>query len=96
MKISKVSAHHIRFDNGQAIKITPASFRFKMPDKAVLDDMKTVEFSEPLVFTDKENGCHFEFGNLPYKLLAFGVEKSGASSQAAIYWQGRNVLELEM
>lgn len=88
MKIVKLSAHHIRFDTGEAIKISPASFTLAA-DMHLLE----AEFEAPLVFSESGNG--FTFGNLPYNLYTVPVRSQGVSRQAAIYWQGRNVLELD-
>lgn len=89
MKIVKLSAHHIRFDNGDAIKISPASFTL-----APSMDLLEAEFDPTLVFTETPGG--FRFGNLPNNLYDVPVKRGGVSSQAAVYYQKRNVLELEM
>lgn len=88
MKVVKLSAHHIRFDTGEAIKISPASFTIA-PDMRLLE----AEFKSPLVFSETPGG--FCFGNLPHNLHAVPVRSQGVSTQAAVYWQGRNVLELD-
>lgn len=88
MKIVKLSPHHIRFDTGEAIKISPASFTLAA-DMHLLE----AEFKAPLVFSETPGG--FTFGNLPHNLYAVPVRSQGVSTQAAVYWQGRNVLELD-
>lgn len=88
MKIIKTSKHHIRFDTGDAIKLTPTSFSFVYPERLV-----GREFSEHLAFSETLNG--FVFGNLPSNMCSVVVNKEGVSNQAALYWQGRNVMELD-
>lgn len=89
MKIVKLSAHHIRFDSGDSIKISPASFTL-----APSMDLLEAEFDPNLVFSEILGG--FLFGNLPHNLYEVPVRSQGVSTQAALYWQGRNVLELEL
>lgn len=89
MKVVKMSRHHIRFDTGDAIKISPASFVFEP-----VEELFEAEFKPELAFTEIPGG--FRFGNLPGNLHDVPVKREGVSTQAAIYYQKRNVLELGM
>ena len=52
MKIEKISAHHIRFDNGTAIKIAPQSMRIDTTSLSLVPNIKEMDFKETVAFTD--------------------------------------------
>ena len=56
MKIEKISAHHIRFDNGTAIKIAPQSMRIDTTSLSLVPNIKDMEFKEPVAFTEGAQG----------------------------------------
>lgn len=98
MKIEKISAHHIRFDNGTAIKIAPQSMCI---DTAFFPlappNIKDIEFKTPIVFAvNAPNGGNFAFGNIGGVMLPVKVFRDGSSRECAVYYENKLKLVVEV
>lgn len=96
MKIEKISAHHIRFDNGTAIKIAPQSMRIDTTSLSLLPNIKEMEFKEPVAFTESAQGRGFSFGNIGGKMIPVSLFGGGASRECAVYYENKLKLVVEV
>lgn len=96
MNIEKISAHHIRFDNGTAIKIAPQSMRIDTTSLSLLPNIKDMEFKETIAFTEGAGGGGFGFGNIGGRMIPVGIFGGGASRECAVYYENKLKLVVEV
>lgn len=96
MKIGKISAHHIRFDNGTAIKIAPQSMRIDTTSLSLVPNIKDMDFKEPVAFTEGAQGCAFSFGNIGGRMIPVSIFGGGASRECAVYYENKLKLVVEV
>lgn len=96
MKIEKISAHHIRFDNDTAIKIAPQSMRIDTTTLSLASGIKDIDFKEPVAFTEGAQGCAFSFGNIGGKMIPVSIFGNGISRECAVYYENKLKLVVEV
>ncbi len=96
MKIEKISAHHIRFDNGTAIKIAPQSMRIDTTSLSLVPNIKEMDFKETVAFTDGTQSGGFSFGNIGGKMIPVSIFGGGASRECAVYYENKLKLVVEV
>lgn len=96
MKIEKISAHHIRFNNGTAIKIAPQSMRIDTTTLSLVSGIKDIGFKEPVAFTEGVQGGGFCFGNIGGKMIPVSIFGNGISRECAVYYENKLKLVVEV
>lgn len=96
MKIEKITAHHILFDNGDSIKIAPQTMSIDAGLLNLIPDIKTVEFKEPLAFTADGPDCSFAFGNIGGRMIPVSIFGVGVSRECAVYYENKLKLVVEI
>lgn len=96
MKIEKISAHHIRFNNGTAIKIAPQSMRIDTTTLSLVSGIKDIGFKEPVAFTAGAQGGGFCFGNIGDKMIPVSIFGNGISRECAVYYENKLKLVVEV
>ena len=96
MKIEKISEHHIRFNNGTAIKIAPQSMRIDTTSLSLVPDIKDIDFKETIAFTESAQGRGFSFGNIGGKMIPVSLFGNGISRECAVYYENKLKLVVEV
>jgi hypothetical protein len=96
MKIEKISEHHIRFNNGTAIKIAPQSMRIDTTSLSLVPNIKDIDFKEPIAFTESAQRGGFSFGNIGGKMIPVSLFGNGISRECAVYYENKLKLVVEI